>query len=227
MPIRSAARNEPEKRGQRAESMHIVRGVPRVSHFDAVESETDEALEHLSPAIGTRVREDGQAAACMHERDRVGNRQSVFRDVGRPTGPEIAVERIARIPGPSALDQHTRDMRSPDGRVARTRQHLGERDRHAEGVQLVHDLLGARFARLAKRSQCVIQDGRPLNVQTEEMDLAIVIDRAELDAGNDSHAGLLTRNRGLGDTSHRIVIGQRDSGEAGGFRGSNERRRGL
>jgi hypothetical protein len=52
-------------------------------------------------------------------------------------------------------------------------------------------------------------------VQSEDVDLAIAIDGAQLDARDDAHAELPAGVSGFGDPRHRVVIGEGDRRQAG------------
>jgi hypothetical protein len=55
-------------------------------------------------------------------------------------------------------------------------------------------------------------------MEPENMSLYITFDGAELDAGHDAYAKLLGHRCRFGDSGDRIVIGQRDGGEADALR---------
>jgi hypothetical protein len=82
-----------------------------------------------------------------------------------PTCPEVPVERITGVTRPSAFDEDARQVRATDGRIARQREDVIERDRDAALVQLRDDLLRANVAALAERAERIFECGGALDVR--------------------------------------------------------------
>ena len=57
---------------------------------------------------------------------------------------------------------------------------------------------------------------RRIEEVAEHVHVAALVDRRDLDAGNDADAGALRRRGDLGDRRDGVVIGDADGGEAGG-----------
>ena len=74
----------------------------------------------------------------------------------------------------------------------------------------MHDPRRAGASHLARRDELRLQLPRVGEVESENMRLDIILDGAELDAGNDANAELRAGGHCFGDAIERVVIGQRD-----------------
>jgi len=133
--------------------------------LESVEPEPDESLYEL-PATGRpRMRENRQSAARMYEIDGLTNGQSMLAYVRRSACTEIPVERVARIPRPSAFDEHARQMRPAECGVSGDGEHFVERDRNSKRIQFGDDLLPADVPTVAKYLQRVFKRRGALDVE--------------------------------------------------------------
>ena len=151
----------------------------------------DERLDALARSGLRRMRENGETAGAMDQRDRVAMASRSFGTyAGRPL-PEVAIERVAKIDGPALGDHRARDVRPADRRrrpPARARR----RTRCARPARSS----ARRFARRGCAASRAARSAAPraracrAEMQAEDVRLAVALDGAQLDAGNDANAEL-------------------------------------
>ncbi len=197
----------------------------RVTHLEAIESVREERLHPLARPIGAGMREDGEPAGVVDERDRVRHADARLGNEGRAPSPQVAVERIAKVGRPSVRHERARHVWSPDGAPTRLLEHRVQRDGNAERVEHLDDPLGACAARLTKVAERALERLELTEVQPEHVDLAVVLDRAQLDAGDDTHAQPIAGGPRLVEAGQRVVIGERDDGEPRGVSRFHDRGR--
>ena len=190
----------------------------RVSNLYAIEAVRDEPFDRLATSFRTGVREHRESTAGMNEGDRISHGQPVLGNVPWSASTQVAVERVARVTCPTAIDEHPGEMRAADRGVTGARQHVLERDPNTQRIELRDDLDGARVAAIAKLPKRLLDGTRSLNMQAEQVDLALIVGRAQLDTRHDPNAIGVRGGDRLGDTIHRVVIGEGDGRETRGFR---------
>jgi len=89
-----------------------------MSHLNAIDALTDEALDSFARSSVGRVGEDRQSAGAMNQRDGVSGGQALLRHVGGTPIPQVAIERVAEIDRPPFGDHRARDVRTAN-RAAR------------------------------------------------------------------------------------------------------------
>jgi hypothetical protein len=89
-------------------------------------------------------------------------------------------------------------------------EHVIERERDAELVELGDDVLRTNVATVAERSERVFERVTALDMKAEEMDFAVAVGSTQLDARDDADAERRTRDRGFGHAGHRVVVGDGD-----------------
>jgi hypothetical protein len=113
-------------------------------------------------------------------------------------------------------------VRASDGTAGGLLEHRVELDAHAKLVQSLHDPRRARTAHLAQGNELRLHLPRIGQVETENVRLDVILDRAELDARNDANAELEASGNSFGDTIESIVIGERDCLQADALRFTND-----
>src|SRR6185369_5414362 len=151
MPVGATAGHEREEFRERGEPVRVLGRMPRVSNLQAIESQSDVPFDRLTSTVRTRVRDDGEATAGMNERDGVANGQLVLGNERGFASAQVAIEGVARVACPAAVDEHAGEVWATDRRVASTSQDILERDRNSQRVELLHDLDCTCVAPLAKR----------------------------------------------------------------------------
>lgn len=225
MPVGAAAGHEREEFRERGEPVRVLGRMPRVSNLQAIESQSDVPFDRLTSTVRTRVRDDGEATAGMNERDGVANGQLVLGNERGFASAQVAIEGVARVACPAAVDEHAGEVWATDRRVTSTSQDILERDRNSQRVELLHDLDCTCVAPLAKRPERLLDGALPLNVQTEQVNFALIVGGAQLDTWHDTNPEGVRRSDRLGNAVHRVVIGERDGGEPRRLRRGNHRRR--
>ena len=117
-------------------------------------------------------------------------------------------------------------MWPPHRPAARLREYVIERHVHAECHELLDDLLAATLAHVAQRAELSLDDEHIPEVQAEQVRFRVSLHRAELDAVDDPDPELGARGLCFGEAAHRIMVRERDGGEASGpCRADHVRRR--
>ena len=158
--------------------------------------------------------------------DRVGDGESFLRDVRRPAVAEIAIERVAEIDRPALGDHRARHVRSTDRAARRLLEHRREFDAHAELVEPHRRCArrasgasrAARRAALPSRA-CRTGAGRGCAFRTSP---STALSSTPGTTRTPSSAPVGGR---FGDAVERVVIGERDRGEADALRLANDVRR--
>ena len=192
------------------DARHVLGGMARMANLDAIHSLGGERGDPLSRSALTRVRENGEAAGIVDEADRIAHGEPVLRHERRAPVAEVAVEGVAEVDGPAFGDHRTRHVRASNRAAGRLLEHRVELDAHAKLVQALHDARGARAPHLAKRDELRFHLSRVGEVETEDVRLDVTLDRAELDARNDTNANLETGGDRFSDAVERVVIGERN-----------------
>jgi len=218
MPVRAATRHETEVIDKRREPRDILARVARVAHLDTVHPISNECFHSLARSALRRMRENGEAAGAMNQRDRVNDGEALFRDVGRTTIPEIAIEGVAEVDGPAFGDHGARDVWSADRAARRLFEHRAQVDTNSELVEPLDDSLGARASHVAQRDECRFHLTGIGEMKAENVRFDVTLDGAQLDAGNDTKPVRCAGARRLLDTGDGIVIGECDRLQAGPLR---------
>jgi hypothetical protein len=151
----------------------------------------------------------------MNARDRLRRLHFEFVDVCGAALADKARKGVAVIRGITRFDERFGDVRTAQRTIARLGHHVRHLDVHALFGQLLHDALAAPLARATKIAQQRLQrrvgsvDAVAEHVQVLAVELA-----AELDTRHHFHMGGHGRGRKLRETFHRIVVGERDAGQA-------------
>src|SRR5689334_16296709 len=111
---------------------------------------SDEPFDRLATSFRTGVRKHRESTAGMNERDRISHGQPVLGNVRWSASAQVAIERVARVTCPTAIDEHAGKMRAADRGITGARQHVVERDRNTQRIELRDDLDGARVTAIAK-----------------------------------------------------------------------------
>jgi hypothetical protein len=146
----------------------------------------------------------------MRHRDRVGDIQSLPRNETRAPCSKVAIEGLAKIADRSGADESACNVGPPHRRVTRFFHHHLERDVEAERPQLVDDPRCANLPAGAKSHEPRFEEPKSRNVQREDVDLALPVVGAQLDARNYTHTERLARHRREGNTGECVVIGERE-----------------
>ena len=182
-------------------------------HLEAVQPERGEGLDAGEDAVAAGMGEDGNSPRVVHELDRVADREMVLRHERRLAAAQVAVEGFALVAHPPAAHDGPRDVRPTDGAAPRLGHHGVHRHRDRQRVEAGDHLLGARPPRVAEGHELSLDQLGTFEVKAEQVDLALAVHRAQLDAGDHAHAERLTGGTRFGDPTHRVVIGQGEGGE--------------
>jgi hypothetical protein len=193
----------------------------RVGHFDAVETERDHRLDALARAVAARVRPDRDAAGVVDQPDCVGDLQARFLDKRRSLSAEPAVERLSQVSHPAAGDECAGYVRTAHGSGSRLSHDGFHCDRDAAPIQRGNHRFGSRDTVGLESRQRRFNARQVVQMEAQDVDLyAAIIDRAQLDAGDDRDA--IRRARGAGGRyrGDRVVVSDRNGCEAerGGLR---------
>src|SRR5881394_883349 len=90
----------------------VFGGVTGMSNLDAVHTLLDEGGNSILRSRMRRMREHGQSARAMNQRRRLRDDESLFGDIRWTSVPEIAIEGVAKIHGPSFSDHRPRHVRA-------------------------------------------------------------------------------------------------------------------
>ena len=186
----------------------------RVLHFHAVEASRHHRLQPLAPAAVAWVGPDRQSPGLMGDADRNLYRQLCLRNERASAGAEEPREGVAEIVGGAARNHGACDVRPPDGATIRLAEYFIQRQLDAERIELLHDLDGTGISQCPQLTESLLQRIEPRQMQRQEMYFLIVLKRAELCAGD--HADSVAGGGGTrrGNPVDRIVIRERDRGEA-------------
>jgi hypothetical protein len=213
MPVGSAARHEPEEIRERRYSLYIFSDMTGMPHLDSIEAHVDERLEPFAPAVRPRMRPHGDRARGMREGDCFANFKALLLNETWSSCAEEAIERFARISYVSTANQRARNMRATN-RSARCFFHYCiQLDVHAEPAKSLDDVLGANFARVAKRRQLRFENVASRYMQREQMNLACTIVCTELRTGDDSNPEWLGGKLCFTQSAECVVVGECDRGE--------------
>ena len=195
-------------------ALRIDRVVLRIKRLDALHAEVEHMLHERIVADELRVGKHRRAARSLDERDDLLRFQTVVRNIGGAAFGEHRIERLAHA-GEEALEhERAPDVRTADGLArARDLQHIHFRNAIAELLQLPHHLREATPTRLPDIVQA-FEKVVPVDVDivSQDMDLTLLMMRAELDAGYDADAlrGQKPLLIQMCDTVHGVVIRDRD-----------------
>jgi hypothetical protein len=117
-------------------------------------------------------------------------------------------------------------VRAPDRASARLRKHRIEGDGDTEPVQYFDDLLRAEPARTPEGCERIGDSIDPAEMQSQQVGLALVLECAQLHAGDDVDPVSFSRGAGILDAVNRVVVGERDGGQTSARRRLDELRRG-
>ena len=112
----------------------------------------------------------------------------------RLPGAEITIERLTKIVDRSSTNQGARNVRPANRRSAGFVHHHLHIHFEAECAQLIDD---SRRAKVSPRSQCLelcFEKSESRNMQSEQMNFAIAVVRAELYTWNNTHAQCFAGN---------------------------------
>ena len=90
-------------------------------------------------------------------------------------------------------------------------------------MKALDDALGSRTAGLAELGQMRVELFGLVEMEPEQMKLASLVQRAQLDTGNDSQPGVCRRIPRRRQAGERVVIGERECAQPNGNRGGDDR----
>jgi hypothetical protein len=192
-----------------------------MNDLDAVESHCGESLDPLVRSVLTRVRENGNAAAPVNQRNRFRNRDAALVEIRWPSCTEVPIECVTEVHRPSIFDERPSDVRPSYRRIAGHSQHVLESDTDAESVEQSDDAFRTFTPRVLEHDECTAHFIEQRDVQAEHMDLIGRFVGGQLDAGDELDAEPLRGILRLGDPLDCVVIGQRECLKSGVARGKN------
>ena len=197
--VGAAGHQQPVARGDRGVARDRGVVVVAVPHLDRRQPGRDPALDGVVALRLPGMRQRGDAAGAGDHRHDLGHRRAGPRHERRLARRQVAVERIGDRGDVAGGDQRARDHRPADRPfvVAVGAAAVGdERHRHAERGQplLDRDDAGAAMAALLgeERGQ---RRRRRIDAVAEDVDVLAVLDRGDLDAGQEAQAGRARRPR--------------------------------
>ena len=98
MPIGPAAGDESKSRSA-PETIDVLDHVTWMPYLDTVEAQLNERFEPRATTVASWMRPDGKGTGFMRDSYCVSHLESLFRDERWSTGAEVAVERVAEVPG--------------------------------------------------------------------------------------------------------------------------------
>ncbi len=129
----------------------------------------------------------------------------------------------------SRCDEGICDLRPPDSAAPTAAAQCDQRrdiDGEAERGQPIADFTNPAFAMDALRIE-EFEEWRVRRIQKvrEQVHVAAVFDRGDLDAGNQTHAVITSSDFGFGQPCARVVVGDADRSQSGLRRARDERSR--
>jgi hypothetical protein len=179
-----------------------------MSDLYAVQARRDERLEAFAPAISARMRPYRNSASLVRYPDGILDREPVLRYERASMIAEVASERVAKIGDHTPRDHRARDVRSPDRSAIRLLENFVECKGKAERVELLDDSAGARMSEATELREVPLESIGMRKVKSEHVNLVIAIERAQLDAGDDANACLLTSLARRANAVDGVVIGE-------------------
>ena len=184
-----------------------------VQHFDGINPSLLQASQGLARTPTLEMCRRGYAPQPAYDGDDRLHARKGPRYVRRSAICKIAVKRFAHGAHLSRLHHGPRDMGTPNWCISRLLSHFLRRHRHTQMLQSVENFMGALRAVRPLRGKQIIQLGV---VGWKKVPEQVQLPPPHLDTEFASRDDADTRRGyGLGNPFSRIVIGQRDRGEAG------------
>lgn len=185
-----------------------------MSDLDSIESSGNQWLEPLAPSQITGVCPDRESAGLVRDCDSILDRKLLLGHEGAAVAAKVCHERIAEIVNNAAGNEGASDVRTANGPSLRLKENLIEGDRNSERVELLDDFFGAREALSAQFQQAHLESLEMSEVQSQHVNLVIVLEGAELRTRDHPDAESLTCRAGCRNSADRVVVGERNGLEA-------------
>jgi hypothetical protein len=190
-----------------------------MADLDSIQAGRDQGLESLAASPVAGMRPDRDAASLVHDGDCVFDQKSILGHERTAVRAQVADEGVAEIVHRTAGDHRACNVRPSNRAAIRLLKDFFERERNSQCIEPVDDLFGASVTRRAQFPQSFLQGIEMGQMEREQMDFVILMEHAELRAGDYSNAGALTRFARPGHSIDSVVIRECESSESASLRG--------
>jgi len=185
-----------------------------MSDLDPVEPCGNQRLETVpTPSVG-RVRPNRESTRLMCDRDCVLDGKPVLRDESTPVVAKVCHERISEIVHDATSNERPRNVRPADRSPVCFQQHFVECNGYSQCVELLDNSLGAREPHQAQFRQSLLQGVELRQMERQQMDFVILVERAELDSSDYSDSDPVAGLAGRGYSRDRVVVSECECLEA-------------
>jgi hypothetical protein len=168
------------------------------------------------------MRPDSKGTRFVRDGNCVPDFESLFRYERGATGAEVTVERVTEVPRRAGTDHRPGNVWPADGCVPGfVHDHL-DRKLDSESSQTFDDLHRAASSPFPEELEPRFEQAMPRHVERKNMDLAVAVLRAQLDAGYDAHTERFSGKSGEWNTCNSVVVSERQRRDTRGVRRSDD-----